>query len=1157
MAKRGAADNARPARHDIASPDKHSRSPHRDDPPGQPSPLHKPKANRAHRAEEPASPKVPDWPRADCSPEEFHQAFIDITTDLLGQINAVNERVDAVQRRGCDPEVTKLDVGHKDHSEKLFAVNARLDAMDALLPRVDLRVQDLDERHNELRKNLDQFGKLVADDAGRKEGHIERLAKLEIATEEYVAQLKVDAKEKFDETDAKLKGTDGEIHKLQAENAKRHGEIAQLLQLAAARAKRDSAAPASTSTSNRTSTTPCHCSDGCKCVETVENHVVLLQADVGRLDARIEHLEALARRAVDTPPSVPATDEWQKPGRCPWSAGAQAGWHQGPGTGSNHPGQGGGGDDGRRGSGGGAGPGGDVPPSAGTGGHVGPTDYNIEKLFDDKVALADKYQFGGGDGGERWRVKIRGYWISKFPALQGILNWAEGMDEKRITTEMISAKHRDHFWMTEASVPRLSELLWGFLNTCLTGGAHTCFEGADVLNGLDAWRLVVNDIQKGRLVRTAQLRKLIRNPQQIAKLEDVDRGITRFENMHREYASVVGDRAPHDDEKRTDLLECLPGEIREQLLARATVKGEDFADFANHVRSATNSILYHRGKIASPLNVVNSAGDAKTDTGVTEKLQGAEEMICAVLKKMGFQGQWRDGGGQRTDGQQGGARPVKCANCQAEGHVAKDCRKPRVEMSKRLCYECGKPGHVARDCRNKATRPGAASVRMVDEEEDFFGCVACEGWQIAGRSSAGTGSKMTTSRMTTRPMPSVAELGDFMPTKVFNKYDVLTSNDVKPMNQKQRKAVLAKNLYTTDPSGSGARSRVPADEPVTAKPSGTGIYRLCPAGFQDFKTPPGRHGQEGEVCTRNTTKEGPCMPCSGQYKETRSHPMSDRTSTPSATATTSSTITTATLQSSRTTTSKSTSVAATARASVPAPSRPGQPGPRIGKGPRSGDGPLQPAETGGPDSTGKMGEHALNPCRNTDERQMMVTNEPNDDLDRTVAPCYYEEDDDEDGEEILAATEETEANVALDSGAVAHVVGPNELPGNTPVEQPEDGRLRNFVGANNSRIKNYGKAKVEMTTDDGKTITNTFNVADVSRPLHAVSVVCDTNKEVLFTKGEAVVVPDGALSRFLGAIKAIAKYPRKGGLYVAKMRVKNPRPKPATASGFGRQGTRR
>ena len=34
----------------------------------------------------------------------------------------------------------------------------------------------------------------------------------------------------------------------------------------------------------------CHCSDGCKCVETVKTNVVLLQARMGRLDARVEHL---------------------------------------------------------------------------------------------------------------------------------------------------------------------------------------------------------------------------------------------------------------------------------------------------------------------------------------------------------------------------------------------------------------------------------------------------------------------------------------------------------------------------------------------------------------------------------------------------------------------------------------------------------------------------------------------------------------------------------------------------------------------------------------------------------------------------------------------------------------------------------------------------
>ncbi len=92
------------------------------------------------------------------------------------------------------------------------------------------------------------------------------------------------------------------------------------------------------------------------------------------------------------------------------------------------------------------------------------------------------------------------------------------------------------------------------------------------------------------------------------------------------------------------------------------------------------------------------------------------------------------------------------------------------------------------------------------------------------------------------------------------------------------------------------------------------------------------------------------------------------------------------------------------------------------------------------------------------------------DLDRVVAPCYYEEDGEENSEEILAATEETEVDVAIDSGAVAHVVGPDDLPGNTPVEQPEDGKLRNFVAANNGRIKNFGKAKVVMTTDGGKDI---------------------------------------------------------------------------------------
>ena len=33
---------------------------------------------------------------------------------------------------------------------------------------------------------------------------------------------------------------------------------------------------------------------------------------------------------------------------------------------------------------------------------------NIEKLFDDKIAVSEEYKYNGNDNGDRWRTKIRG-----------------------------------------------------------------------------------------------------------------------------------------------------------------------------------------------------------------------------------------------------------------------------------------------------------------------------------------------------------------------------------------------------------------------------------------------------------------------------------------------------------------------------------------------------------------------------------------------------------------------------------------------------------------------------------------------------------------------------------------------------------------------------
>ena len=135
-----------------------------------------------------------------------------------------------------------------------------------------------------------------------------------------------------------------------------------------------------------------------------------------------------------------------------------------------------------------------------------------------------------------------------------------------------------------------------------------------------------------------------------------------------------------------------------------------------------------------------------------------------------------------------------------------------------------------------------------------------------------------------------------------------------------------------------------------------------------------------------------------------------------------------------------------------------------------------------------------------------------------------------------------------------------ELPANVKVSKAKNSN--DFRGAGGDGIKNHGKAEIEIETQDGKIINNVVQVAEVTRALHSTGVICDTKKEVLFTDEEAVVVPKGTLSKFLGAIQRIATYKRKGGLYVAKMKVRQRasarrKDEDGKASPFGRPGGER
>jgi hypothetical protein len=140
----------------------------------------------------------------------------------------------------------------------------------------------------------------------------------------------------------------------------------------------------------------------------------------------------------------------------------------------------------------------------------------------------------------------------------------------------------------------------------------------------------------------------------------------------------------------------------------------------------------------------------------------------------------------------------------------------------------------------------------------------------------------------------------------------------------------------------------------------------------------------------------------------------------------------------------------------------------------------------------------------------------------------------------------------VDSGAGKNVAPPEMIEGYTVTPSHGSTNNKHFVAANGGKIINLGEADLNFNDGAGSRMRSNFQIAEVSRMLYSVSQLCDAGCAVEFDSGEGRVSKGG---------KLLAKFPRKGGLYVMTTVLKGPtahqskRPEaPKVDAHFTRQG---
>ena len=118
----------------------------------------------------------------------------------------------------------------------------------------------------------------------------------------------------------------------------------------------------------------------------------------------------------------------------------------------------------------------------------------------------------------------------------------------------------------------------------------------------------------------------------------------------------------------------------------------------------------------------------------------------------------------------------------------------------------------------------------------------------------------------------------------------------------------------------------------------------------------------------------------------------------------------------------------------------------------------------------------------------------------------------------------------MDSGAAVSVAPPSMAPGITIEESPGSRRGQHFLSASKDRLPTMGQQRMPIVTNEGMESKVLYQVAEVSRPLTAVSATCDRGNVFVYSSSGGFIhnLSTGARTHF----------GRKGGIYELDLWVK-------------------